>query len=107
MGFDSRSIFILFGVLIPDDAILVILDKFNMGNVKRSLPIPNTNYYIIHDGHYFISLRSIRFAIGDDDFDAVDTPTEIIPPTPNEITLFLEFLNQHDIHYPYGQYFLP
>lgn len=109
MGFDTLSIFILFGVKVPNEDILKVIKIFfpNTDEVKRPLIIPNTTYLIVKNGEYFISLKSIRFELGFDDHNAVTSPVEIVLPTQEQVNTFLDFLGQNKINYHYGQYFLP
>jgi hypothetical protein len=110
MGFDTHTVFILFGVKIPDcdisDIINIFYPGLDEGDLKRTLLIPDTTYRIISNGGYFISLKSIRFNVGDDDVP-YEGPTKIVPPSQEEVDQFNTFLIQHGIPYPYGQYFLP
>ncbi len=104
---DTRVIYILFGVEIPETDVELIDNLFPGKGKKYPLKIPDTSYLLIFNGGYFIALESIRFEIGDDDFNRVDIPTEIIPPTQEEIDEFIKYLKDRDINYPYRMYFIP
>lgn len=110
MGWDSYNVYILFGFKVPDEDIGRVLDIFgysdiNADKIRHLLPIFDKPYNIVSNGGYFISLKSIRFGVGDD--DPYEGPVEVICPSIDEINQFKSYFQCYDINYPYGQYFLP
>lgn len=106
MGWDTHSIFILFGIKIPDEDIIRVIQIFypERTDITRALKIPNTSYHIVNNGGFFISLVSPRFGVGENDYP--ELYYEIIPPSETQVKIFLEFLLQHEIKYPYSQYLI-
>lgn len=105
MGYDTQSIFILFGVKIPQEDVSKITEHFFPGKqVYRALNISGTTYHFVNHDDCYISLISPRFKIGEDDHP--EPSYEIIPPTQDQVDTFIEFLEEHDIYLPYTQFLL-
>ena len=105
MGWDEQYVYILFGVKLPEDDVLRVLRVFTtQDTIKRPLKIPNTTYHIVNHGDYYIALISPRFGVGED--NCPESSYKIIPPTEEQVLMFMDFLKQYEIDYPYAQYLL-
>lgn len=109
MGFDSHIIYILYGICIPEKEIEEIKLKLNITTIRpkqRKFFIANTSYFLIDYGDYwYLALKSNSYGVGEND-EPLQHPLIISKPTEDEIITFKAFLAEHDLNYPYYDYFL-